>query len=117
VGSNIINLLCVLGMSSILSPEGIMVSAAALRFDIPVMIAVSVACLPVFFTGNLIARWEGLLFLGYYVAYTAYLVLNSMQHDALPLFSLVMVSFVIPITVVTLAVVTLRHMRRKNSYP
>ena len=117
VGSNLFNLLSVLGMSSILSPEGIRVSAAALRFDLPVMIAVSVACLPIFFTGNLIARWEGLLFLGYYAAYTAYLVLNSMHHEALPLFSLVMVSFVIPITVITLAVVTLRHMRSRNSYP
>ncbi len=45
-----------------------------LRFDIPVMIAV--ACLPVFFTGHVIARWEGVLFLGYYVAYTLYLILN-----------------------------------------
>ena len=115
VGSNLFNLLSVLGMSSILSPDGIRVSAAALRFDLPVMIAVSVACLPIFFTGNLIARWEGLLFLGYYVAYTAYLVLNSMHHEALPLLSLVMVSFVIPITVITLAVVTLRHMRSRNS--
>ena len=40
-------------------------------FDMPVMVAVAVACLPVFFTGSLIARWEGLLFLAYYVAYTA----------------------------------------------
>lgn len=113
VGSNLFNLLSVLGLSSIVSLDGVRVSAAALRFDLPVMIAVSVACLPVFFTGNLIARWEGLLFLGYYVAYTVYLVLYSMHHDLLPLFSLVMVSFVIPITVVTLVVVTLRHIRRR----
>lgn len=114
VGSNLFNLLSVLGLSSIVSPDGIRVSVSALSFDIPVMIAVSVACLPVFFTGNLIARWEGLLFLGYYVAYTVYLVLYSMHHDLLPLFSLVMVSFVIPITVITIAVVTLRHMRRRK---
>ena len=93
---------------------GIQVSPAALRFDLPVMIAVSVACLPVFFTGNLIARWEGLLFLGYYIAYTVYLVLYSIHHEALPLFSLVMVSFVIPITVVTLAVVSFRQIRRRK---
>ncbi len=115
VGSNIFNLLSVLGLSSILSPDGIQVSAAALRFDIPVMIVASIACLPVFFTGNLIARWEGFLFFGYYVAYTSYLVLYSMHHDILPLYNLVMVFFIIPITVITLLVVTLRYIRRKNS--
>ena len=39
-----------------------------------------------------------------YVAYTVYLVLNSTQHDALPAFSAAMLSFVIPLTLVTLAV-------------
>ena len=82
VGSNIFNLLGVLGLSSLVSPDGMAVSAAALHFDIPVMTAVALACLPVFFTGQTIARWEGGLFLGYYVAYTAYLVLAAQQHDA-----------------------------------
>jgi len=54
------------------------------------MVAVAVACLPVFFTGSLIARWEGLLFLGYYVAYTAYLILLAARHDVLGPFSAVM---------------------------
>ena len=49
----------------------------------PVMLAVAGACLPIFFTGHLIARWEGWLFFGYYVAYTQFLVLASQQHDAL----------------------------------
>ncbi len=68
VGSNIFNILCVLGISSLVAPSGIEVSDAALRFDIPIMLAVSLACLPIFFTGNMIARWEGCLFFGYYVA-------------------------------------------------
>lgn len=111
VGSNIFNILAVLGVSSIVAPDGINVSAAALRFDIPVMIAVAIACLPIFFTGNIIARWEGMLFLGYYVAYTAYLILDSTQHETLPIFSTVLIAFVIPITVVTLITVTLRAIR------
>lgn len=114
VGSNIFNILAVLGLSGIFAPNGVAVSAAALRFDIPVMIAVAVACLPIFFTGNVISRWEGLLFLGYYVAYTTYLVLNSTQHAGLPIFSLVFTAFVIPITLITLIVVTLRYVRRAN---
>jgi cation:H+ antiporter len=87
------------------------------RFDIPVMIAVAVACLPIFFTGNSIVRWEGALFLGYYISYLVYLILESTQHDTLPVFSTVMLAFIIPITVVTFITVTLRSIRanRKNA--
>ena len=115
VGSNIFNLLAVLGLSSILAPDGISVPAPALAFDIPVMIAVAVACLPVFFTGFRIARWEGALFLGYYVAYVLYLILDATQHDALPLFSSVMLLFVAPLTVLTLVVLVVRERRARRS--
>ena len=83
-------------------------------FDMPVMIAVSLACLPIFFTDHLIARWEGALFLGYYVAYTLYLILSASQHDSLPLYSNVMMAFVIPLTVVTLIVLTIRAWKQRR---
>jgi cation:H+ antiporter len=111
VGSNIFNILVVLGLASLVAPHGIKVSTAAMRFDIPVMIAASIACLPIFFTDNMIARWEGILFFGYYIGYTLYLILASTHHSTLPLFSTVMVLFVIPITLLTLLVVTWRAIR------
>ena len=52
VGSCIFNIISVLGVSSLVSPDGIRVSPQALQFDIPVMIGVSIACLPVFYTGG-----------------------------------------------------------------
>lgn len=114
VGSNIFNLLGVLGIAGIASPQGLFVSPAILGFDLPVMIAAAVACVPVFFTGLAIARWEGIVFLVYYVAYTAYIVLAAAQHAAAPLFGLVMLQFVLPLTVVTLGVVTFRGTRRRR---
>ena len=111
VGSNIFNILAVLGASAVIAPGTLTVSPAILAFDLPIMVAVAVACLPVFFTGSLIARWEGLLFLGYYVAYTAYLILLATRHDALAPFSAVMGSFVLPLTAVTLLVLAYRHWR------
>ena len=72
------------------------------------MLAVAAACLPVFFSGREIARWEGGVFLGYYTAYTAYLILMSQQHAALPVFSNVMLVFVVPITIVTMLVLMMR---------
>lgn len=112
VGSNIFNILAVLGLAGAVAPEGIVVTEAAVNFDIPVMIAVAIACLPVFFTGNSIDRWEGILFAAYYGAYVTYLVLRSTEHDSLPIFSSVLLGFVIPLTVVTFVVVTIREGRR-----
>ena len=117
VGSNIFNLLGVLGLAAVVSPTGIPVSPAAVNFDIPVMIATAVACLPIFFTGHSIQRWEGLVFLGYYVAYTAYLLLDAAGHDALPDFRLAMLWVVMPLTALTLAVVTGRHLRSRAAPP
>jgi cation:H+ antiporter len=59
VGSNLFNLMAVLGLGSIVAPEGVPVGAGALTFDIPVMIAAAIGMLPICFTGYLIARWEG----------------------------------------------------------
>ena len=115
VGSNIFNILAVLGVSALCAPAGISVSPALLNFDMPVMLAVAVACLPIFFTGNTIARWEGMVFLGYYVAYVAYLLLQSWQHDHLDAFSHSMLVFVVPITGLTLLLLAYRqHHHNQN---
>jgi cation:H+ antiporter len=108
VGSNIFNLLAVLGLSGLVAPSGIEVARSALLFDIPVMIAVAIACLPIFFSGYLIARWEGALFLGYYIAYTAYLVIHAADHPMLPAFRTAMLLFVVPLTAITLGIVVYR---------
>lgn len=114
VGSNLFNLLAVLGVGALVSPGGIPVAGAALSFDLPVMLAVAVACLPIFFTGHAIARWEGWLFLGYYGAYTLYLFLAAAEHDALPLLDSTMVLFVLPVTLVTLTVLAIQAVRRQG---
>ncbi|MDZ7585203.1 MAG: calcium/sodium antiporter [Thiobacillus sp.] len=109
IGSNIFNLLAVLGAAGMVSAGGLSVPEAARNFDLWVMLAVAFACLPILLTGREIARWEGAVFLGYYAAYTLYLVLAAQQHDSLPAYSGVMLSYVMPLTVVTLAVSFLRR--------
>jgi cation:H+ antiporter len=110
VGSNLFNILGCLGLSSLVAGEpGLGVAASLLAFDFWVMLAVALACLPVFTTGREIARWEGAIFVAYYAAYVAYLILAAQQHDALPAYSAAMLSFVLPITVVTLVVMLLRR--------
>ena len=114
IGSNIFNILAVLGGAALLSPEGLSVSQDAIRFDIPVMIAVAVICLPIFITGQLIARWEGLLFLSYYVAYTGYLILNMTNSESLPIFSNILLFVVFPATVLSLGVSFLPSFRKSR---
>jgi cation:H+ antiporter len=105
VGSNTFNILGCLGVSGLLSGgAGLGMASSVMAFDIWVMLAVALACLPVFLSGREIARWEGGVFVAYYVAYVAYLILAAQQHAALGTFSAAMMSFVVPITVITLVV-------------
>ncbi|MFP6849891.1 MAG: calcium/sodium antiporter [Pseudomonas sp.] len=114
VGSNIFNLLCVLGLASLVSPQAISVAASALAFDFPVMIAVAVACLPIFFSGYRINRWEGLLFLAYYAAYTVYLVMSSTGQPFAELFGHAMLGYALPLTAVTLLVIAGRAWKKQH---
>ncbi|MEM7591783.1 MAG: calcium/sodium antiporter, partial [Cyanobacteria bacterium P01_A01_bin.83] len=56
LGSNIFNILIVLGVAGTISPNGIQVSEALIQFNIPVAIAVAFACLPIFYSGQRIDR-------------------------------------------------------------
>ncbi|MEZ4571541.1 MAG: calcium/sodium antiporter [Thermomicrobiales bacterium] len=111
VGSNISNILIILGAAGMLSPDAIAIAPGVRNFDLPVMIAVALACLPIFVTGRLIGRWEGLLFFGYYIAYTAYLILDASGHDILDAYSRIMLTFVVPLTALTLVFVTFQAIR------
>ena len=113
VGSNIFNILAVLGASGIASGTGLPVSEAARNFDLWVMLAVAFACLPIMITGREIARWEGGVFLAYYAAYTAWLVLQAQQHTSLPAFSGIMLGYVMPLTVITVVVSIVRSNGRR----
>jgi cation:H+ antiporter len=84
VGSNIFNVLGVLGLTAALSSGGVAVSETARVFDLPFMVAASLACLPVFFTGLRIDRWEAGLFLATYVGYVGVLIYSSRTAHVVP---------------------------------
>ncbi len=113
VGSNIFNVLAVLGSTAAVG--GVPVAPGTLGFDVPVMIAAAIACFPIFYTGNEISRWEGLLFVAYYFAYTAYLVLHAVDYAQLGLYSNVMLLFVLPLTFITLGTLLWQAHRHKRA--
>lgn len=113
VGSNLFNLLGVAGISGLVSGNGLTVSPEVVGFDVPVMLATAVACLPIFFTGHKIARWEGFVFFAYYIFYIGFLVLTATQHTALETFANAMTWFIIPLTTLTILVVFVQSYKKQ----
>jgi cation:H+ antiporter len=110
IGSNISNILLVTAAAAIVAPDGLPVPASALNFDLPIMVGAAVICLPILFTGRMIARWEGAVLFMFYVMYTIYVYLTATQATILPMFQAALLFFIIPLTVVTLMSTTLRAM-------
>lgn len=76
IGSSAYNILIILGITCMVPVNGIDVSEALIWVDIPVMVAVALACVPVFITGRVVSRTEGLAFVAAYVVYLSYLIGN-----------------------------------------
>lgn len=116
IGSNILNILVVLGISGLFIPESIPVQPALLRFDLLILIAASFACLPIFFTRHKIDRLEGGVFLALYISYISYLFLASTRHAMLDVFSNTMLFFVLPLITVTILSVFIHEWRRRRRF-
>lgn len=102
IGSCIFNILGILGLASLVTPGGLSVSPQILAFDIPLMVAVSIACLPLFAFSHQITRANGALFLAAYVSYVAYQILMATSHPSLPVFVQTMQGIILPIAVAAL---------------
>jgi len=114
IGSNIFNILFVLGLSGVFAPGGLAVPPAALQFDFWVMLAVAALALPVFFTGYQIARWEGAVFLIFYGMYVWFIVLSAGNHPELAAFRISALFFLIPIILLILGTAAWQLLLRKR---
>ena len=72
IGSNVFNVLGVLGVSSLVRPQE--VAAGMLAIDVPLMVLATVCLLPVIRSGGRISRLEGGLFAAAYGVYLAWLL-------------------------------------------
>jgi cation:H+ antiporter len=102
VGSNICNVLAVLGFSSIIHP--VAVAPEAIAFDIPVMVLVTLLCAGLFYTGRILNRAEGLLLVVTYVGYTGYVLLDAFDHPARGTFGAAFLSVILPAVVLALGI-------------
>ncbi|MGE7960469.1 calcium/sodium antiporter [Pseudomonas sp. NPDC089530] len=114
IGSNLFNLLGVLGFTALVAPTPLSVSPNALDFDLPVMLGVAVLCLPVFYSGYRVTRAEGLLFLGLYLAYGLHVVSFTTGMPLAGKLEDLMLFFVLPVLVAFLLFSSLRAWRRQH---
>ncbi len=117
VGSCTFNLLGCLGLSGLLAGSaGLPVAQSLLQFDLWIMLAASVMCVPLFFTGREISRLEGALLLGGFTLYIAYLVLIARGAQGLPAPRTLLWVVVAPLVAVS-AVSALRGAARTRRQP
>ena len=114
IGSNVFNLLGVLGLTALLAPAPLSVSPNALAFDLPVMLGVAALCLPVFYSGYRITRVEGLLFLGLYLAYGLHVVSFTTGMPLASKLEHLMVIYVLPALLVFVLLSVVRAWRRQH---
>ena len=113
VGSNIFNLLGVLGIGALVSPDGISVAARVLLFDLPAMVFVALVTLPIFYIDSRISRLEGGLLLSYYVTYVIFVIMRATESPALPAMQS-FITFYAPITFAISVVFAIRSMRTRG---
>jgi cation:H+ antiporter len=111
IGSNLLNMLGVLGLTVLIDPNGIVVPASVIHFDLPVMIGAAAICAPIFFTRQIVSRREGWLLLTYYTAYTLYLVLDAVNFRWLESYAALLGLVVLPMSLTIITVRVLRELR------
>lgn len=116
IGSNILNLLLVLGLSGLFIDGAIPVQSVLLQFDMLVLIAASLLCIPIFYTGFRIERWEGGIFLFFYLSYLFYLYLSNTEHSWLGGFTSLMIYFVLPVIGLILLIVTFLEWKKRSRF-
>jgi len=115
VGSNLMNIFGVVGVAGVVGRGPIPVAPAAASFDLWIMLAVAFVCLPVFWTGARIERWEGGLLLAYYVAYLVVVVVATSGGIDLGRFAVPMIAGAVALAAIVIAASLAGRMRARRS--
>ena len=115
VGSNLLNQLVILGLCALVSGErGLGVDPVMLARDFPIMVATTLACLPIFWTGGVITRLEGWLLIALYVVYVIEQILSSTASTASDEFRLIALVAILPAVLIFLVWTVLRWKKKRH---
>ena len=118
VGSNLLNQLVILGLCGLVSGgRGLGVDPVMLARDFPIMVATTLACLPIFWTGGVITRLEGWILMGLYGLYVVEQILANSASTVTDEFRLIVLVGVLPALLVFLTWASLRWRRQRRQLP
>ncbi len=104
IGSNLLNQLVILGGCAFLSGgRGLSVDPVMVQRDLPIMVLTTLACLPIFWTGGVITRREGMILIGLYGLYLVEQILPITVPALATPVRLFMLLGVIPVVLLLLA--------------
>ncbi len=115
VGSNIFNIFSVLGISTLVAGGNVPVSSTLLNVDVPIMIGVALSCLPVFVSGYLISRANGIIWLAMYGLYVLYLVLNAQSSPQAQTVAELSVEYVLPVVCLVVVISLVRSFNKQTT--
>lgn len=116
MGSNLYNIFLTLGLTVVIAPNVLAVSDAAIVLDLPFMVAVSIACIPIFIAGFDITKSDGSIFLFYYGAYLTYLVLEAIGSSFLPTMQVGMLYVIVPSTLIYMIWRVVQHKKSVKQF-
>ena len=114
IGSNISNIFWGLGLAGLISPEPLIAGPQLATLDIPVMLAVSVLCLPLFFVGATLTRFEGFLFLLLYTSYVSYMILVVTQANFVTILEQALIYGLIPAVFIYVSFTLVRDLMQRE---
>ena len=115
VGSNLFNLMMVMGLTATVAPGGLSVSSLAISLDLPFMVLIAALAYPVFYTNWAVDRWEGVLFLLLYSGYTYYLVMYNLGDPVITTLNFWLIYFLLPALALLLGISFLRAYKAQGS--
>ena len=115
VGSNLLNQLVILGLCGLVSGgRGLGVDPVMLARDFPIMVATTLVCLPIFWSGGVITRLEGWILMGLYGLYVIEQILTSSASGAADAFRLFVLVAAVPALMVFLTWSALRWRQQRR---
>ncbi|CAM3292743.1 conjugal transfer protein TraR [Pseudomonas floridensis] len=114
IGSNLFNLLGVLGLTALVAPVPLTISPNALVFDLPIMLGVALLCVPLFYSGYRIDRIEGVFLLSLYLTYGLHIVSISTGMLLAERLEGIMLRYALPLLGIIVAFGTVRAWRRQH---
>lgn len=116
IGSNILNLLAVLGVSGMFIPDAIPIQQSLISVDLLLLIGATILCFPIFYTGRRIVRWEGAMFLVLYIAYLLYQFLIASDHEVVDVFIALMLYFIFPMILLLVTTAFIAETKKRYRY-